>query len=154
MSSSKVTIRPRVVLAKPGMDGHNRGVRVVARALLDAGCEVIYLGIRRTPAEIAVVAVQEDADIVGLSLLSGAHIELCRSVRAALDAAGADDVRLICGGIIPADDIPSLHGLGVQAVFTPGASLQTIRDTVWQLAGERRGRSRDGFPAVQGELLS
>jgi methylmalonyl-CoA mutase C-terminal domain/subunit len=134
------------------MDGHNRGVRVVARALLDAGCEVIYLGIRRTPAEIAAVAVQEDADIVGLSLLSGAHVDLCCSVRAALDGAGAQDIRLICGGIIPADDIPVLHDLGVQAVFTPGASLRIIRETVWRLADERRGQSLTEFSVTQGEL--
>jgi methylmalonyl-CoA mutase C-terminal domain/subunit len=139
-----------VVLAKPGMDGHNRGVRVVARALVDAGCEVVYLGIRRTPADIALTAVEEDADIVGLSLLSGAHIELCRAVRASLDGAGAQDVRLICGGIIPADDIPALHEIGVRAVFTPGASLQSIRDAVWTLAADRRSSSsRDQVDDVQ-----
>lgn len=126
---------------------------MVARSLLDAGCEVIYLGIRRTSEEIAAVAVQEDADIVGLSLLSGAHVELCRTVRAALDGAGAKDIRLICGGIIPADDIPALRELGVQAVFTPGASLRVIRETVWRLADERHAPSSEESSVVQRKVL-
>jgi methylmalonyl-CoA mutase C-terminal domain/subunit len=129
-----------VLLAKPGMDGHNRGVRVVARALSDAGCEVIYLGVRRTPAEIVAAAVEEDVDIVGLSILSGAHVGLCREVRTLLDAANARDVILVCGGIIPDDDQPELFANGVRAVFTPGASLTSIRTRIWELASERRAQ--------------
>jgi methylmalonyl-CoA mutase, C-terminal domain len=121
------------------MDGHNRGVRVVARALSDAGCEVIYLGVRRTPAEIVSAAVEEDVDVVGLSVLSGAHVGLCREVRMRLDAADARDVILVCGGIIPEDDQPELFANGVRAVFTPGASLASIRTAIWELASERRG---------------
>jgi methylmalonyl-CoA mutase, C-terminal domain len=132
---------PRVVLAKPGMDGHNRGIRVIAQALKDAGCEVIYLGIRRSPEEIAAAAVQEDADIVGISLLSGAHLPLTRAVRASLDAAGAEDVVLICGGIIPAEDHAELSASGAQAIFAPGASLRDIERTVREL-GTRRHRRR------------
>ena len=120
------------------MDGHNRGVRVVARALSDAGCEVIYLGVRRTPAEIVSAAVEEDVDVVGLSVLSGAHVGLCRDVRMRLDASDARDVILVCGGIIPEDDQPELFANGVRAVFTPGASLASIRTTIWELASERR----------------
>jgi methylmalonyl-CoA mutase, C-terminal domain len=136
---------PRIVLAKPGMDGHNRGVRVVARALVSAGCDVIYLGIRRTAQEIAAVAVQEDADAVGISLLSGAHVALCTAVRQALDAAGAIDVPLICGGIIPDEDFERMRQAGAQAIFTPGASLQTIAETVWKIFGDREARRRSSL---------
>jgi methylmalonyl-CoA mutase, C-terminal domain len=128
------TTPPRVVLAKPGMDGHNRGVRVVSRILRDAGCEVIYLGIRRTPEEIAAVAVSEDADIVGLSLLSGAHIKLCAATRAALDEVGLQSTPIICGGIIPAEDHEVLLRESVAAVFTPGATAQDIRKVVFDLS--------------------
>jgi methylmalonyl-CoA mutase C-terminal domain/subunit len=138
VSRSSLPVRARVVLAKPGMDGHNRGVRVVARALVHAGFEVIYLGIRRTPEEIASVAVQEDADIVGISLLSGAHLSLVTAVRKALDQAGAADVPLICGGIIPEEDFGQLEQAGAKAIFTPGASLQAITETVSRLYADHR----------------
>jgi len=119
------------------MDGHNRGIRVIAQALTESGCEVIYLGIRRTPEEIAAAAVQEDADIVGISLLSGAHLQLTRAVRNKLDEAGADDVPLICGGIIPAEDHEALTAAGARAIFTPGASLTEIEAAINGLRRKR-----------------
>ncbi len=141
MSRSETSANPRVVLAKPGMDGHNRGIRVIAQALRDAGCEVIYLGIRRTAGEIAAIALQEDADIVGISLLSGAHVPLTRAVRESLDAVGAGDIPLICGGIIPAEDRPELEASGARAIFGPGASLHDIERAVRELASERRSKT-------------
>lgn len=128
---------PRVVLAKPGMDGHNRGIRVVSRILRDAGCEVIYLGIRRTSDEIASVAIAEDADLVGLSLLSGAHVALCAEVRQALNSAGLEEVPIVCGGIIPLEDHPLLLRQSVAAVFTPGASAGQITRVVFDLCGRK-----------------
>jgi methylmalonyl-CoA mutase C-terminal domain/subunit len=118
--------RIRVLLAKPGLDGHDRGVKVVARALRDAGMEVIYTGIRQTPEMIVEAAIQEDADVVGLSILSGAHLELFPLVIEGLRKKGRADALVIAGGIIPEDDIPALHQIGIKAVFGPGTSTENI----------------------------
>jgi methylmalonyl-CoA mutase C-terminal domain/subunit len=119
----------RVVVAKPGLDGHDRGAKVIARALREAGFEVIYTGLHQTPEQIAGTVVQEDADAVGLSLLSGAHMTLFPRVLDLLKAQGVDDVVVFGGGIIPEGDIPQLQEIGVAAIFTPGAPLPTI--TAW-----------------------
>ena len=115
-----------MLIAKPGLDGHDRGAKVVAAALRDAGMEVIYTGLHQTPEMIATAAVQEDVDVVGLSILSGAHMTLVPRVVALLKDQGADDVVVTVGGTIPADDIPELKELGVAEVFTPGSSTQEI----------------------------
>jgi methylmalonyl-CoA mutase C-terminal domain/subunit len=122
--------RIRVVVAKPGLDGHDRGAKVVARALRDAGMEVIYTGLHQTPEQIVETAIQEDADAVGLSVLSGAHMTLFRKVVELLRERGADDMVVFGGGIIPDADIPELEKLGVAKVFTPGATTQSIVDWV------------------------
>ena len=116
----------RILVAKPGLDGHDRGAKVVARALRDAGMEVIYSGIRQTPDMIVEAAVQEDADVVGLSILSGAHLELFPAVTEGLRKKGREDVLIIAGGIIPEDDISALQQMGVKAVFGPGTSTEDI----------------------------
>ena len=118
----------RVVVAKPGLDGHDRGAKVIARALRDAGFEVIYTGLHQTPEQVVEAVVQEDADAVGLSLLSGAHMTLVPRVTSLLAARGAGDVLVVCGGIIPDADIPVLKQAGVAEVFTPGAPLQRIAE--------------------------
>jgi methylmalonyl-CoA mutase, C-terminal domain len=118
----------RVVVAKPGLDGHDRGAKIIARALRDAGMEVIYTGLHQTPEQIAETVIQEDADAVGLSILSGAHMTLVPRVVDLLKKQGADDVVVTVGGTIPADDIPQLKELGVSEVFTPGSSTQDIID--------------------------
>ena len=118
--------RIRILLAKPGLDGHDRGAKVVARALRDAGMEVIYTGIRQTPDMIVQAAVQEDADIVGLSILSGAHLELFPAIIEGLKKQGREDALVIAGGIIPEDDIPALQQMGIKAVFGPGTSTEDI----------------------------
>ena len=122
--------RIRVVVAKPGLDGHDRGAKVVARALRDAGMEVIYTGLHQTPEQIVETAIQEDADAVGLSVLSGAHMTLFRRVLELLAERGADDIVVFGGGIIPDGDIPELEKLGVAKIFTPGASTNEIVDWV------------------------
>ncbi len=122
--------RIRVVVAKPGLDGHDRGAKVVARALRDAGMEVIYTGLHQTPEQIVETTIQEDADCVGLSVLSGAHMTLFRRVMDLLKAQGADDVVVFGGGIIPEDDIPLLREMGVSTVFTPGATTTSIVEWV------------------------
>jgi methylmalonyl-CoA mutase C-terminal domain/subunit len=122
--------RIRVVVAKPGLDGHDRGAKVVARALRDAGMEVIYTGLHQTPEQIVETAIQEDADAVGLSVLSGAHMTLFGKVIQLLGERGADDIVVFGGGIIPAGDIPELEKLGVAKIFTPGATTQSIVDWV------------------------
>ena len=122
--------RTRIVIAKPGLDGHDRGAKVVARALRDAGCEVIYTGLHQAPADIVTTAIQEDADAIGLSVLSGAHLTLFPAVIAELAARGASDIVVFGGGIIPAEDIEALRSQGVAAVFTPGAGLHEIVDWV------------------------
>jgi len=120
----------RIVVAKPGLDGHDRGAKIIARALRDAGMEVIYTGLHQTPEQIAETAIQEDADAVGLSILSGAHMTLVPRVVELLRAQGADDVVVTVGGTIPADDIPELKKLGVAEVFTPGSPTDAIVDFV------------------------
>ena len=116
----------RVVVAKPGLDGHDRGAKIVARALRDAGFEVIYTGLHQTPEQIVATAVQEDADAVGLSVLSGAHNYLFARVLELLKEKGADDIAVFGGGIIPAEDITALKAMGVKEIFTPGTSTQDI----------------------------
>ncbi len=122
--------RIRVVMAKPGLDGHDRGVKVVARALRDAGMEVIYTGLHQTPEQIVETALQEDADGIGLSVLSGAHMTLFRRVVELLQERDAGDIVVFGGGIIPSGDIPELERLGVAKIFTPGATTQSIVDWV------------------------
>jgi len=116
----------RVVVAKPGLDGHDRGAKVIARTLRDAGFEVVYTGLHQTPEQIVQAVIQEDADALGLSLLSGAHLVLVPRIVELLKAHGREDVLLIVGGIIPDDDVPVLESIGVSRVFTPGASLADI----------------------------
>jgi methylmalonyl-CoA mutase C-terminal domain/subunit len=118
----------RVVVAKPGLDGHDRGAKVVARALRDAGYEVIYTGLHQTPEQIVETAIQEDADVIGLSCHSGAHMTLFPKVTALLKERGADDVVVFGGGVIPGDDIPKLEAAGIERIFTPGASTVEIVD--------------------------
>jgi methylmalonyl-CoA mutase C-terminal domain/subunit len=120
----------RVVVAKPGLDGHDRGAKIIARALRDAGMEVIYTGLHQTPEQIVETVIQEDADAVGLSILSGAHMTLVPRIVDLLAAQGIEDVVITVGGTIPADDIPELKRLGVAEVFTPGASTQSIIDFI------------------------
>jgi methylmalonyl-CoA mutase C-terminal domain/subunit len=120
----------RVVVAKPGLDGHDRGAKIIARTLRDAGMEVIYTGLHQTPEQIAETVIQEDADVVGLSILSGAHMTLVPRVLELLKAKQAEDVVVILGGTIPGDDIPELKRLGVSEIFTPGASTQQIVEFV------------------------
>ena len=116
----------RVVIAKPGLDGHDRGAKVIALALRDAGMEVIYMGLRQTPEQIVAAALQEDADAIGLSILSGAHMHICPRVLDLLKARGLDDVLLVVGGIIPDVDIPKLREMGVNGIFLPGTPMQEI----------------------------
>jgi methylmalonyl-CoA mutase C-terminal domain/subunit len=118
----------RVIIAKPGLDGHDRGAKVVARALRDAGMEVIYTGLRQTPEMIAEAALQEDADFVGLSVLSGAHMALVPKILELLKAQGQESVKVLVGGIIPDEDVPKLKDMGVAAVFGPGTSMDEIVD--------------------------
>ncbi len=122
----------RVLIAKPGLDGHDRGAKVIARALRDAGLEVIYTGLRQTPEMIAEAALQEDVDVVGLSILSGAHNVLVPSVMDKLAQNGLDDVRVFVGGIIPEDDIPALKDNGVYAVYGPGTDTQQVVSDIKQ----------------------
>ena len=132
----------KVIIAKPGLDGHDRGAKVVARALRDAGMEVVYTGIRQTPEMIAETALQEDADAVGLSILSGAHLELFPRVVEELRKRGMDDVVLFGGGIIPHEDIPQLEKLGFKGIFGPGASTLDIVEWVRKNAPGRGAASR------------
>jgi methylmalonyl-CoA mutase C-terminal domain/subunit len=125
-----VSGRIRVVVAKPGLDGHDRGAKVVARALRDAGMEVIYTGLHQTPEQVVETTIQEDADAVGLSVLSGAHMTLFKRVVELLHERGADDVVVFGGGIIPTEDIGALEDLGVAKIFTPGATTASIVDWV------------------------
>ena len=122
MTSKKI----KVLIAKPGLDGHDRGAKVIARALRDAGMEVVYTGLRQTPEMIAEAALQEDVDIVGLSILSGAHMELIPRIMGLLREQGQEQVMLMVGGIIPDEDVPRLTGMGVQGVFGPGTSTVDI----------------------------
>jgi len=128
--TSVVDERIRVVIGKPGLDGHDRGAKVVARALRDAGMEVVYTGLHQTPEQIVETVVQEDADAVGLSVLSGAHMTLFQRLSELLSERGIDDVVVFGGGIIPDEDIPELERLGVSKIFTPGATTTDIVDWV------------------------
>ncbi len=123
----------RVLIAKPGLDGHDRGAKVIARALRDAGMEVIYTGLRQTPEMIAEAALQEDVQVVGLSILSGAHLALVPRVREVMDANGLNDVPLLVGGIIPESDIAPLKAMGVAGVFGPGTNTQDIIQHIRQI---------------------
>jgi methylmalonyl-CoA mutase C-terminal domain/subunit len=116
----------RVIIAKPGLDGHDRGAKVIARVLRDAGMEVIYTGLRQTPEQIASAALQEDADVIGLSILSGAHNHIAPKLMALLKDKGLDDVLVVIGGIIPDVDVPGLEAIGVKGVFPPGTPMQDI----------------------------
>jgi len=116
----------RVVIAKPGLDGHDRGAKVIARALRDAGMEVIYTGLRQTPEMIAAAALQEDADVIGLSILSGAHNHIVPRLMELLKGKGLDDVLVVIGGIIPDVDIPTMKAIGVKGIFLPGTPMQEI----------------------------
>jgi len=120
----------RVLVAKPGLDGHERGAWVVAYGLRDAGYEVIYTGLRQTPDEIAKAAIQEDVDVVGLSILSGAHLPLTKNVKEKLKELGGDDIVIVVGGIIPEEDHPKLKAMGAGAIFTSGSSMQNISDFI------------------------
>ena len=132
MSRKKI----RVLIAKPGLDGHDRGAKVVARALRDAGMEVIYTGVRQTPEMIVQAALQEDVDVIGLSCLSGAHMELFSEVMERLGKKGMDSVVVVAGGIIPEDDIPALEKMGIKAVFGPGTHTSEIADTIKRLVSD------------------
>jgi methylmalonyl-CoA mutase, C-terminal domain len=120
----------RVVIAKPGLDGHDRGAKVIARALRDAGMEVIYTGLRQTPEQIVGAALQEDADVIGLSILSGAHMHICPRVADLLREKGLDDVMVVIGGIIPDLDVPKLNAMGIHGIFIPGTPMQQIVDYI------------------------
>jgi len=133
--------RYRVVVAKPGLDGHDRGAKVIARALRDAGFEVIYTGLHQTPEQVVETVVQEDADAVGLSLLSGAHMTLFPKVIEQLKEKGADDVLVFGGGIIPDADIPKLKEMGASAIFTPGSSMASITEWLQQALEERHANN-------------
>jgi methylmalonyl-CoA mutase C-terminal domain/subunit len=127
----------RVLVAKPGLDGHDRGAKIVARALRDAGLEVIYTGIRQTPEMIVRAAIQEDVQVLGLSILSGAHLEMTQEILSLFQEEGVDDISIVLGGIIPEQDRNALLELGVYEVFGPGTATETIVDCI-KTAGEKR----------------
>lgn len=137
VSQAQQSHRQRILIGKPGLDGHDRGAKYIVRILRDAGYEVIYTGIRRSPEQIVAAALQEDVAAIGLSLLSGAHLQLFQRVLDLLREQGAEDVLLFGGGTIPAEDIPRLQKMGVCAVFTPGASAGSIVATLQQLLDSR-----------------
>ncbi len=135
-----MTERPiRVLVGKPGLDGHDKGARVVALALRDAGMEVVYTGLHRTPEEIVAAALQEDVDVIGLSMLSGAHVPLTEAVRAQMTAAGLTDAVLVAGGVIPERDVPALSRHGVDAVFPVGTPLEAVVTRIRELVAAKRG---------------
>ena len=139
----------RVVIAKPGLDGHDRGAKVIARSLRDAGMEVIYTGLRQTPEQIVEAALQEDADAIGVSILSGAHNHVCPRVMALLKEKGADDVLVVVGGIIPDADVPRLREIGIEGVFQPGTSMQSIVDFInTRVRADARPAQEPGSPAT------
>ena len=131
----------RVVIAKPGLDGHDRGAKVIARSLRDAGMEVIYTGLRQTPEQIVGAALQEDADAIGVSILSGAHNHICPRIMELLAERGLDDVLVVVGGIIPDADIPRLREIGIEGVFQPGTPMQTIVDYISEHVRPARGEA-------------
>lgn len=130
----------KVLIAKPGLDGHESGAKLIARALADAGMEVVYTGTRQTPEMIASSALQEDADIVGLSILSGAHMELCSRIISLFREKGLENIPIIIGGIIPDDDVPELKRMGIKEVFGPGATTTEAVTCVRDLVGDRKDR--------------
>ena len=134
----------RVVVAKPGLDGHDRGAKIIARALRDAGMEVIYTGLHQTPEQIVETVIQEDADAVGLSILSGAHMTLVPRVMKLLNDQGIDDVVVTVGGTIPSDDVEELKRLGIAEVFTPGAPTQEAVEFIRQAVADRSGATAEG----------
>lgn len=138
VATQKETIR--VLVAKPGLDGHDRGAKIIARALRDAGMEVIYTGIRQTPEMIVSAAVQEDVDVVGLSILSGAHLELFPLIVEGLKKKGKDDAVVLAGGIIPEEDFAKLKAMGIQGVFGPGSSTQDIIDFIKKAVAAKKGK--------------
>lgn len=127
--------KPRILVGKPGLDGHDRGAKVVARALRDAGMEVIYTGLRQTPEMIVEAALQEDVDAIGLSILSGAHMPLLERIMALLHEYEMEDVPVFLGGIVPQDDVPALEEMGVAGVFGPGSSMNDITEFIWSRVG-------------------
>ena len=129
--------RIRVLVAKPGLDGHDRGAKIIARAFRDAGFEVIYTGLRQTPEQVVTAALQEDVDVIGLSVLSGAHMTLCPRIMELMKKEKLDDVLVLVGGIIPDQDIPKLKKLGVSEIFQPGVSTVDIVDYVRRNVGKR-----------------
>lgn len=129
--------RTRVLVAKPGLDGHDRGALIIARALRDAGMDVIYTGLRQTSEQIVAAALQEDVDVIGLSILSGAHLSICARVMALVRERGINDVVVLVGGIIPDGDVTALKEIGVAGVFRPGAPMQEIIDFINQAVTER-----------------
>jgi methylmalonyl-CoA mutase C-terminal domain/subunit len=135
--------RIRVLIAKPGLDGHDRGAKVIARALRDAGMDVIYTGLRQTPEMIAEAAQQEDVDVIGLSILSGAHMALAPRLLELLRANGQDDVPVLIGGIIPGEDVPALKALGIAEAFGPGTSTEAVVAAVRQAAARKWSRESD-----------
>ena len=135
--------RIRVIIAKPGLDGHDRGAKIIARALRDAGMEVIYTGLRQTPEQIVAAALQEDADVIGLSILSGAHNRICPRLVELLREHGLDDVLVVLGGIIPDPDVPALQALGIRGIFRPGAAMADIVSFI-----ERNVRAREDGEAA------
>lgn len=135
-NTQRATERLRIVVAKPGLDGHDRGAKVIARALRDAGMEVVYTGLHQTPEQIVTAAVQEDADAIGMSVLSGAHMTQFRKVTELLKEQGVDDIVVFGGGIIPEEDIPPLKEMGVAQIFTPGAPTTTVVDWVRANVGQ------------------
>ncbi len=132
----------KVLVAKLGIDGHDRGAKVIARALKDAGFEVVYTGIRQTPEQVVMSAIQEDVDVIGISILSGAHIHHVKKLMEKLKEIGADDIPVVVGGTIPLVDIEPLKKMGVKEVFLPGSSLKTIIETVRRLAIEKREKEK------------
>jgi methylmalonyl-CoA mutase C-terminal domain/subunit len=129
----------KVIVAKVGLDGHDRGAKVVARALKDAGMEVVYTGLRQTPEQVVKTAVQEDADVIGVSILSGAHLELVPMIVNLMKEKGLNDVVLIVGGVIPPQDVPKLKEMGVDEVFLPGTSLKELVEKIRELVSKKRG---------------
>jgi methylmalonyl-CoA mutase, C-terminal domain len=129
----------RVVIAKPGLDGHDRGAKVIARALRDAGMEVIYTGLRQTPEQIVTAALQEDADVIGLSILSGAHMHICPRIIELLKEKGLPEVLVVVGGIIPDSDIAKLNAIGIEGIFQPGTPMQDIVNFIERHAHARVG---------------
>ena len=129
----------KAIVAKLGLDGHDRGAKVVARALKDAGMEVVYTGLRQTPEQVVKAAVQEDADVIGVSILSGAHLELVPMLVNLMKEKGLNDVVLVVGGVIPPQDVPKLKEMGVDEVFLPGSSLKYVVESIKELVSKKRG---------------